>query len=223
MVARPLPSERLLVQQTAEEYRRAGYDVSTEAPLDFFEGFRADLVARKDDQARVIEVKSRAALAADPRIVELAQLIESMPGWSFELALVGEPERLAAPSGSRPFSPADVARRLDEATLLLGAGHIESAFLLGWSGFEAAARMLLAEAGAADERITTTTYLLDQARYLGILEQEAYDRLSEALRQRNAIVHGFSQSELDPESVRLQIQAVRDMLDSPGVPSASAD
>ncbi len=214
MVAKPGQAERLLAQQIAEEYRQQGYEVSTELPLDFFHNYRADLVVRKDDDTRVIEVKSRASLAADQRIVELAQLIDSKPGWSFELTLVGEPENLTAPSESRPFGIAEVQQRLGEAVQLWDTGHVDSAFTLVWSTFEAAVRMLLAAEGVTDDRITSSSYVLDQARYLGLLAPEDYSRLTEALAHRNAIVHGFSHSGLSDDAVRLLIQTVRQMIDS---------
>lgn len=195
----------MLAQQIAEEYRQQGYEVSTELPLDFFHDFRADLVVRKDDDVRVIELKSRASLAVDQQIVELARMIESKPGWSFELALVGEPENLTAPSESRPFGVAEVEQRLGEAVQLLDAAHIESAFMLVWSAFEAAVRMLLAAEGVTDDRITSSAYVLDQARYLGLLAPEDYSRLTDGLAHRNAIVHGFSHSGLSVETVRLLV------------------
>ena len=81
--------EYLLTQKTAEEYRSQGYEVEQGAPLEFLPGFRADLLVQKDDEIKVIAVKARQSLAADPKIAELARLLESKPGWSFEL-LSGE-------------------------------------------------------------------------------------------------------------------------------------
>ena len=76
----PTNAEHLLALKTAQEYRSKGYDVSTEVPLDFFPNFQADLVVRKGDESKVIEVMSRSSLAADRRISELANIIESKPG-----------------------------------------------------------------------------------------------------------------------------------------------
>ena len=103
MVRYATDTEYLLTRKTAEEYRNKGYEVLFEAPLDLLPGFRADLLARKGDEVRVIVVKSRSSLAADPRIGELARLIDSKPGWSFELVLVSEPEKLDSPEGARSF------------------------------------------------------------------------------------------------------------------------
>ena len=45
MVREATSTEYLLTRKTAEEYRSKGYEVSLEAPLDFFPGFYADLLA----------------------------------------------------------------------------------------------------------------------------------------------------------------------------------
>ena len=103
MVSQGTPSEYLLAKKTAEEYRSRGYEVVMEAPLEFFPGFIADLLVRKGDEVKVIEVRSRPSLAADPRIGELARRVESKPGWTFELVLVSEPEKLDSPTGARSF------------------------------------------------------------------------------------------------------------------------
>ena len=122
-------------RKTAEEYRSKGYEVLLEAPLDFMPGFRADLLVRKGDETRVVEVKSRPSLAADPKIGELARLIESMPGWTFELVLVGEPEKVDSPEGARSFEIDGILQRIEEAERSLQAELPEAAFLLAWVGF----------------------------------------------------------------------------------------
>ena len=91
--------ERVWLQATAEQYRREGYDVEIEPRLDFLPG-RPDLVARKGGENRVIEVKSRSALGSRSAS-DIARIVRSQPGWSFDLVLVGEPERVDSPDGSR--------------------------------------------------------------------------------------------------------------------------
>ena len=97
MVRGVTDSEYMLTRKTAEDYRNRGYEVLMDVPLDLLPGFSADLLVRKGDEVRVIEVKSRPSLAADPRVREVAQLIDSKPGWCFDLLLVGEPEKLDSP------------------------------------------------------------------------------------------------------------------------------
>ena len=58
----------LLARKTADEYRNKGYKVSLDMPLDFLPGFRADVVVSKDGETKVIEVKSRSSLGANPKL-----------------------------------------------------------------------------------------------------------------------------------------------------------
>ena len=63
-------TEYLLTLKTAEEYRSKGYEVLRDAALDFLPGYRADLLVKKGDEVKVIEVKTRSSLAADPKIAQ---------------------------------------------------------------------------------------------------------------------------------------------------------
>lgn len=115
MVSATTGTEYLLATKVAEEYRSKGYEVARDVALDFLPGFYADLIARKDDEVRVIEVKSRSSLAANPQIGEMARLVDEKRGWTFELRLVGEPHRSNGPNDGQPSQLADVDERIDEA------------------------------------------------------------------------------------------------------------
>ena len=204
--------EYILTRQTAEEYRKKGYEVTEEVPLDFLPGFYADLVVRKDDEVKVIEVKSRASLAATPRIRDLAKVIESQPGWSFELLLVGEPEKLDSPEESFAFERASIHQRIKEAESLLGLGHPDAALVLAWSACEAAARLAVSEEGIPGEGITRPEFVIDQAVYLGIVSRAEYNHLRDVQKYRNAIVHGFSHDGFDDNLVTDLTETVRNIL-----------
>lgn len=214
MVRETKDSEYLLTQKTAEEYRKNGYEVQLQAPLDFFPNFRADLLVQKGNEVKVIEVKSRRSLASDPKITELARLIDSKPGWSFELVLVGEPERVDSPAGARSFEREDIVQRVEQAEKSLETGLPEAAFLLAWSALEAAARDSIVAEGVSNTRITSTRFLLDQAVFLGAISREEYDNLIGLLGHRNAIVHGFNSDDFSAELVTELIEAVRRIITS---------
>ena len=212
MVGHRTSSEYLLAQKTAEEYRSRGYEVLLEAPLDFLPGRRADLLVRKGDEVKVIEVKSRPSLAADPKISDLARSIESKPGWTFELLLVSEPEKLDSPEGARSFESENIVHRFEEAEKALEAGLPEAAFLLAWAAHEAAIREVIAAQGIMNSRITGPGYVLDQAIFHGVISRDEYKTLKEMLKYRNAIVHGFSLSDFDAELVAELIEITRRIL-----------
>ena len=171
-------SEYLLIHKAAEEYRSKGYEVLLEAPLDFMPGFRADLLVRKGNEAKVVEVMSRPSLTANPKISELARLIESMPGWTFELVLVSEPEKVDSPEGSRSFESDRILQRIEEAERSLQAELPEAAFLLAWSASEAVIRELLVAQGVSSKSITSPGYVLDQGVYHGVISRNDYDSLT---------------------------------------------
>ena len=206
-------TEYLLVRKKADEYRNQGYEVELGATLDFLPGFHADLIVRKDGEAKVIEVKSRSSLAANPKIRELAEIIDSKPGWSFDLLLVAQPEKLEAPpNGEHPLELQNILQQIEEVETLLAAGHSNAAFLLAWAACEATLRMLLTEHGEVEHGITTTNHLFNQATFLGILSREEYRHLTHVQKYRNAIVHGHSHGGFDEELVTDLVQDVRRMV-----------
>ena len=215
MVRDATDSEYLLACKTAEEYRSKGYEVLLEAPLDFMPGFRADLLVRKGDETRVIEVKSRPTLVADPKVSELARLIESMPGWTFELVLVGEPEKVDSPEGARSFESEKIVRRIEEAEKSLEAELPEAAFLLAWSASEAVIRELLTARGVSSKSITAPGYVLDQGVYHGVISRSDHDTLIRMRKYRNAIVHGFAMDDFNDELVTELIAVIRRIMAAP--------
>ncbi len=202
------------IEKKAAEYRSRGYEVEENCPLDFLPGFRAGLVVRKNGEAKVIEVRFRTSLAGSPQIEELARILHDKPGWSFELMLVGEPERLDSPEGVQSFAREEILQRLDETKKALDHGLSEAAFLLVWSAFEAATRELIAAEGVSIARVTKTGHVLDQAVHHGVISREDYDYLANLRRYRNAIAHGFDVSDFNDEKVTELIAVVRRLLDS---------
>lgn len=113
------PREGQRARAIAEEYRNKGYEViekpAPEQLPDFLAGYQPDLLAWKGDESIVVAVKARSSLAKDPRVRELAQLLQTKPRWNFELVVVGEAEQLKVPEGVRPFERSDIltgSRRL---------------------------------------------------------------------------------------------------------------
>lgn len=195
--------ERKFIAKTAAKYRSRGYEVEESCELDFLPGFHVDLVARKDDEVRVIEVKSRTSLAATPKLNELAEILYSKPGWSYDLLLIGEPEKLESPEGAQPFAEEEIRRRLAEAEAVLEKG----------SG-KAVIRNLIETEGIAITRVTTAAYVLDMAVMHGIISREDYGYLTDMMKYRNAIAHGFDVNGFSDEKVTALIGVVARLLDS---------
>ena len=194
--------ETTLAEVKAEEYRSKGYVVSRDESLDVLPGFRADLVARKGDEVRVIEVKCRSTLTANPRAAELARLVNARPGWSFELILVGQPEGLESPDGAESFEGEHILQRIEQAEKVLESGFPEAAFLLAWSAFEARLRAMIEEEGVSVKRITTSGYVLNLAVIHGVISRDDYGNLADMMKYSNAIAHGFEVHGFGDELVR---------------------
>lgn len=201
MVSATTGTEYVLASEVAEEYRRKGYEVAREVALDFLPGFHADLIARKDGEVRIIEVKTRSSLAANPQIGEMARIVDERRGWTFELRLVGEPHRPEIPKDGQPSKATDINERIDEAKRALAAGLPGAALLLAWSAVEASARKAVVAEGIAEERVAAGGNALDQAVFLGIISRDDYRHLNEVRRQRNALAHGFDVADVDEETV----------------------
>ncbi len=206
--------ERKFIDKKAAEYRSRGYEVEEGCQLDFLPGYRADLVVRKGKETRVIEVKSRTSLARSPRMAEVVEILYGKPGWSYDLLLVGEPEKLESPEGAQPFAEEEIRQRLTEAEAVLEKGWGEAAYLLVWSACEAAIRNLIGTEGIAIARVTTAAYVLDMAVMHGIIAREDYDYLTDMMKYRNAIAHGFDVNGFSDEKVTDLIKVVVRLLDS---------
>ena len=206
--------ETRLADVKAEEYRGKGYVVSRDESLDVLPGFRADLVARKGDEVKVIEVKCRSTLTANPHAGELARLVNSKPGWSFELILVGQPEALESPDGAKSFEGEYILQRIEQAERVLVSGFPGVAFLLAWSAFEALLREMIEEEGVSVKRITTSGYVLNRAVIHGVISRDDYQGLAGMMKYSNAIAHGFEVNGFGDELVADLIGTTKRLLGS---------
>ena len=207
--------ERQRASALAEEYRSKGYEVieepSTEQLPDFLSGYRPDLLVRKGDEAVVVEVKSRSSLAKDAQIRDLAQLLQTKPHWNFELVVVAEAERISAPEGARPFERDDILRGIEAAERLLESGFSEAALLLAWSTAEATVRLLIEEEGIVLDHLNPP-YILKQAVMNGVIARDDYNFLTNIIKYRNALVHGFKTIDFDPALVSELISMTKRLL-----------
>jgi uncharacterized protein YutE (UPF0331/DUF86 family) len=209
--------ERQRARALAEEYRRQGYEVIKEpspAQLpDFLSGYYPDILVRRGDEAIVVAVKSRSSLAKDAQMRDLAQLLQTKPHWNFELVVVGEGERMSAPEGARPFERDDILQRIEAAEKLLESGFSEAALLLAWSTSEATVRLLIEEEGIVLDHLNPP-YILKQAVMHGVIARDEYNFLTNVIKYRNALVHGFKPIDFDPALVSELISRTKRLLQS---------
>jgi uncharacterized protein YutE (UPF0331/DUF86 family) len=206
-----LAAEARRLQELAREYRDQGYEVTVEPepgqlpePLT---RFRPDLVARKDDDLVVVEVKAREGLP-DQQLQDLVKVVREQPGWRFQLVLL-KPE--PGPPGTRRWSAEEVVEHLRQVDAILGSGHLEGALLLAWSAAEATLRLLADKEKLQFER-DDAIYLLRLLVTRAVITREEYGRLWEVLELRNAVAHGLKPPQLDAAKIRAFCELVADLL-----------
>jgi len=108
--------------------------------------------------------------------------------------MYADPELLspAASESSREKIEADLAH----AERMLTAGEVRMACVFSWAAFESVLRHVARGAGIA-VKSAAPAYLLRALCAKGVLRQSEFDRLNEALKIRNSLVHGMSLSEID--------------------------
>ncbi len=204
-------SERMRVEEIAQTYREKGYDVLIEPQgdqlPDFLQAFRPDLTVHKGDEHIVVEVRTRGQVSDFPQVNELAKAVKNEADWRFQLVLLG-PENSLSVAGASPFTIEEIRLKIKEVAFLVENGHLEAAFLIGWSLVEAILRSLAVKEGIEGET-ATPDYLLKQMTFEGIIARETYHDLKRAQKTRDALAHGFKSSQLTVETV----QELLDLID----------
>lgn len=203
-------SESLRVQKVGQVYRNKGYDVLIEPQgdqlPDFLQTFRPDLIAHKGDEHIVVEVRVRGQVSDFPQVNELAKVVRNEAGWKFELFLLG-PENSFFVNGASLFTVEEIRSKRKEVALFVENGHLEAAFLMGWSLVEAILRILAVKEGIEGET-AMPDYLLKQMTFEGIIARETYHDLKHAQKTQDAIARGFKSSQLTVETVQELIDLI---------------
>ncbi len=206
--------ERLL--KLAQEYRDKGYEVLFEPNLedrpDFLKSYRPDMIARRGDEAVVIEVKSRTSFnsSSTQYLLDLAQLIKQHPGWRFELVMTNPEDAVSHSEAEGSLQAPEIELRLQVARQLT-AQCPEAAVLYAWSLIEATLRLVAEKEGLSLKRFDLL-YLVKQLAVEGVISRAEYQLLMRALSLRNAIAHGFKTTQLTQDSVCELIEITEQLL-----------
>lgn len=181
--------ERREVMATARRYRRDGYEVSgpdrwLNKPS-FLGDIVPDLIAERDDDKVVIEIKDAAAVRGSNDIVEIAERVAKQPGWRFELIAL----RTIDPS-LRP----DLAFAGESVARLVEDGFLKPAYVMVYAAIE----NIIASWGAHRKRRPadlSPTDALKQLVVKGVIDQPTYDAVRLARARRNALMHNPAESE----------------------------
>ncbi len=190
-----MKTEANKLQEVAEQYTHHGYAVIVEPSAsqvpEFMDGFQPDMLAYKNDEKVVVEVRVKNQIA-DANTVYMAGLINSQPGWRFDLFVVNDsrwPDDVLTTAYEK--SPDGIVEMARNANELDSSGQPEAACLLAWAATEASLRNLAKRHGVRVERYSPVS-LIQTLYSAGLLSLEQYDHLREILKVRNAVAHGLN-------------------------------
>lgn len=161
----------------------------TERP-DFIREYQPDIVARSPKGSVVIEVKNWLSAEDRDRLQGIAKRVESRPEWRFIVVSPGEVRPGAPGPQLNDLQEPQIVRLLEQVAGLRAGDQLPAAVLVAWSALEAAMRRA-AIANAIELRRADTWEVMRELVSNGILERQRYREISEGLRVRSAIAHGF--------------------------------
>jgi len=182
--------ERLRTQRSvAREYRKGGYDVVEQPRGDslppFLRGFAPDLIAMKDDDRAVVEIKTAEGLRGSNEIKELAAAIDAHAGWRFELISLGT-RKDAASAG---VSEDSLEQLLASPLTAYDSGRRDLALIYLVSVLDELVRDV-AVRYRIKGRDRSARAVISELAFQGIIDGATADVLDRAWDRRNAIVHG---------------------------------
>lgn len=121
------------------------------------------------------------------------------------------------PESTRLMEREDILGRVEEAEWLLNSGHSEAALLSAWSASDAAVRLLIEQEGISPDHFTSH-YILNQAVVNGVISRSDYNSLTNAMKFRNALAHGFKSTDFDSAAVKRVINITKRLLRSSVMP-----
>jgi len=211
------------LRQVAKRYEQEGYAVILRPNRDqlppFAADFGVDILATKGDQRVIVEVKrNRKDLSDNPKLSQLADIMNTEPGWRLDLVVV-EPENSVQKSvrGAAEPTVEQIGQMLAEAERLMQSGALSTACMVAWAGLEAAMRRVLHQDHGA-----TPNALLRSIYASGDISKADFSLLDEAYKLRTQIVHGFMPTKLDERLVAEIIRAARHLLSEERKPEPAA-
>jgi len=168
-----------------------------------------DLIAQKDGEYVVVEVKRRDQLY-EINPVEMS-LKRNLPGFRYDLVVYPPNGVDGIPLEDGEPSPDYVESLFAEAQQLLDFGKPRGAFLIVWSGIESAMR-IAARREELEIEDGAPRFVLKTLYSNGVISYEDYDRLRLCLDKRNRLAHGLTVDQLEPDDVRFMIEFARQLL-----------
>lgn len=191
--------ERTWEELVAGRLREDGYEVfvepsADELPFDLG-GYRPDLVARRDNEGLIIELKRTEQRLSIDRYVDAAALIRQHAGWRFILIPTERLEETGLQTLLRVPSRGELANQAEAASLLIERQLFSAAFVTAWSGIEGVLRLIAAE-NAIPVSALSPVALVKHLYSQGLLSRAQFDALQRLVEVRNRVIHGFAEPQI---------------------------
>ena len=183
------------IQDTAQQLQERGYRVFTEpskSDLPFDLGnYVPDLLATKDEQGIIFEVKTSFKRLSVDRLQNLAAQIASYKGWRFVLITLDDESEDVLPLEAKDFPCwQDLESKLLKVDTLIQDLMFEPAVLFLCNILEVLLRKKVVIENIPIERFLPN-YLLDHLYSRGEISMDQFDIFKDFLKFRNKIAHGI--------------------------------
>ena len=190
------------IQSTAQELLDNGYNVSIEPPISDlpFElgGYRPNLIATKDEEGIVLEIKTSLNRLSVDRFQDIAERVATHHGWRFLLITLDDTSDKILPlSGDELPSWKELNTRLINLDALIQGSLYEPAILYLWSILESALRKRAIFQNLPIWRFPTKQ-LLNHTFSSGEISIAEFDLFKICLDLRNQVANGIVTS-IDPD------------------------
>ncbi len=187
--------EQQKIQSTAQQLEERGYRVVTEpskSDLPFnLGGYLPDLIATKDEQGIVFEVKPSFKRISIDRLQNIAEQVASHDGWRFVLMTLDDESEEVLPLDRKDFPYwQDLQSRLLKVDTLIQESLFEPAILFLWSILEVLLRKKAVIENVPIERLPANN-LLDHLYSRGQISMDQFEVFKDFLKLRNKTAHGI--------------------------------
>ena len=155
-----------------------------------------DLIAHRDDENIVVEIKTSSPTSFD-QVQRLARALEHRAGWKLHVVYADLADPEWAPPPQLPGIPELLARLASVEWVDEDDDQRRLQFLLLWSIIEAAGRHRLSPLKIPPTRRISSSALIKMLLTEWIIEDDDYSVLRRGLAVRNAVAHGFLNQPVD--------------------------
>lgn len=212
-----------LVSTVANKYEEKGYQVSLEPDVgaalypDFLAGMKytPDLIAVKEDDKVIIEVKNRKNLINNSAMQKISESVDAIPDWRLELHVYNDSDlNKIDTEKEKSIGKEEILSNIEKINTMVSMKYFEPAFLMSWATLEAAARRKLER--EQEKNIYKNPNLLFKQLYTkGYLNYNHFNFIKKHEPLRNKIAHGLdTDNQIDETVFEKMIRIIKLLLEA---------